>query len=97
MSEIINLTDELRIRRLDERNVTVEKLSETKGGEMKWDQYNRNGRGPFFADAAGACRWVLERGVLDGGGESDLEGAIDEYRKVATKLERAVKSAVAKA
>lgn len=97
MSEIINLSDGLRIRRLDRMSVTVERFIVGKDGKERWEQASGQGRGPYLTDEATACRWVLDHGLMDGGGESDLKGALDGYRKVATKLERAVKAAVADA
>ena len=95
MSETINLTDELRIRRVDRMNMTVEKLVTDDKGVSRWRQANGNGQGPFCADESGACLWVLRHGLMDEGGETDLQGAVDQYAKVAKKLERAVKAAVA--
>lgn len=95
MSEIIQLTDELRIRRLDRMNVTVERLFEKKDGSgREWEQLNRNGRGPFCGSEAIACRWVLDHGLMDGAGETDLRGAVAAYERAAEKLAKAVEKAV---
>lgn len=89
MSEIINLTDELRIRRLDRMNVVVEKLV-----NGKWRQASGNGFGPFLTDEASACVWVLKHGLVDEGGETDLAEAVKRYEQVAKKLSRAVSKAL---
>ena len=95
MSEIINLTDELRIRRLDRMNVTVEKrVHDEKKDKWNWNQANGNGRGPFCRDERSACQWVLDHGLLDEAGETDLEGAVKEYARIAEKMAKAVRKAV---
>ena len=93
MSEIIELADGLRIRRLDRMNVTVEKyVHDEKKDTWSWYQANGNGRGPFCGSEAVACRWVLDHGLMDEAGQTDLEGALAEYARVAGRLERAVKA-----
>lgn len=95
MSEIINLTDTLRIRRLDRMNVTVEKLvHDGDKGTDAWYQANGNGRGPFCQNEADACVWVLKHGLLDEGGETDLKEAVSRYEKAAKSLARAVAKAI---
>ena len=86
MSEIIQLTDGLRIRRLDRMNVAVERLVAPKDGEQRWEPANGQGRGPFCGSEAVACRWVLDHGLMDEAGETDLEGAVKEYERVARAL-----------
>lgn len=96
MSEIVHLTDTLRIRRINPMNVTVEKLvhNDEKGTD-NWSQFNGGGNGPFLADEASACAWVLDHGLLDEGGETDLAGAVDQYRRAAKRIEVAVRKAMA--
>jgi len=86
VSEIIQLTDGLRIRRLDRMNVAVERLVAPKDGEQRWEPANGQGRGPFCGSEAVACRWVLDHGLMDEAGETDLEGAVKEYERVARAL-----------
>lgn len=95
MSEIINLTDTLRIRRVNPQNVIVEKLvrNEEKGTDA-WRDYAGNGRGPYCANEADACAWVLNHGLLDEGGETDLAEAVKRYEAAAKKLQRAVTKAM---
>ncbi len=95
MSEIIQLTDELRIRRIDRMNVTVEKLTVNDDGKRTWSQANGYGRGPFCGSEALACKWVLDHGLVDEACETDLRGAVDSYEKAADKLLKAVKKALA--
>ena len=94
MSEIIKLTDTLRIRRVDPRNVTVEKLiHDDKKNVDNWNQFNGSGRGPFCQNEADACVWVLKHGLVDEGGETDLREAVKHYEAAAKKLSRAVAKA----
>lgn len=93
MSEIIQLTDGLRIRRLDRMNVAVERLVTPKDGEQRWEPANGQGRGPFCGSEAVACRWVLDHGLVDGAGETDLQGAVAAYERAAEQLARAVEKA----
>lgn len=91
MSEIINLTETLRIRRCDPRNVTVEKLiHDDKKNVDKWSQLNGDGRGPYCANEADACVWVLKHGLVDEDGETDLREAVKRYEKAAKTLARNV-------
>lgn len=95
MSEIIQLTDTLRIRRVDPRNVTVEKLiHDDKKNVDNWNAVNGPGRGPYLLDEADACVWVLKHGLVDEGGETDLREAVKRYEAAAKKLSRAVAKAL---
>lgn len=95
MVEIIQLTDTLRLRRIDPRNVVVEKLTHDDEKDVdNWNQFNGSGRGPFCQNEADACVWVLKHGLVDEGGETDLQEAVKRYEQAARKLERAVKKAV---
>lgn len=95
MSEIINLTDKLRIRRLDRMNVVVEKLIHDKKNDVdNWRQASGNGFGPFCSNEADACVWVLKHGLVDEGGETDLREAVKRYEAAAKKLSRAVAKAL---
>ena len=95
MSEIINLTDKLRIRRLDRMNVVIEKLvHDDEKDAGNWYQASGHGRGPYCANEADACVWVLKHGLVDEGGETDLAEAVKRYEQAAKKLESAVRKAV---
>jgi hypothetical protein len=98
VSEIIQLTDKLRIRRLDRMNVVVEKLVHDKKNDVdNWRQASGNGFGPFLQSEADACVWVLKHGLVDEGGETDLREAIKRYEAAAKKLARAVSDSIEKA
>lgn len=95
MSEIIKLTDDLRIRRLDRMNVTIEKLvHDDEKNTDNWYQANGAGRGPFCTSEADACVWVLKHGLVDDGGETDLKEAVSRYEKAAKQLARNVAAAM---
>lgn len=95
MSEIINLTENLRIRRSDPRNVVVEKLiHDDKKNVDRWAQFNGDGRGPYCVNEPDACVWVLKHGLVDEGGETDLREAVKRYEAAAKKLSRAVAKAL---
>jgi hypothetical protein len=95
MSEIIQLTDTLRLRRANSLNVVVETLvNDEKGEGDKWRDYNGSGRGPYCANEADACVWVLKHGLVDEGGETDLQEAVKRYEKAAKSLSRAVAKAL---
>lgn len=95
MSVIINLTDKLRIRRVDVLNVTVEKLVRNKKTDIdEWVNYNGSGRGPYCSSEQDACVWVLKHGLVDEGGETDLKEAIKGYEKAARTLARSVSKAL---
>lgn len=95
MSDIINLSEKLRIRRLDRMNVTVEKLVDgKKNDDSNWYQANGAGRGPFCTSEADACVWVLKHGLVDDGGETDLKEAVSRYEKAAKQLARNVAAAM---
>ena len=95
MSEIIQLTDTLRIHRLNPHNVTIEKLTHDDEKDVdNWNQLNGNGRGPYCANEADACVWVLKHGLVDEGGETDLKEAVSRYEKAAKSLSRAVSKAL---
>lgn len=91
MSEIIQLTDTLRLRRIDPRNVVVEKLTHDDEKNVdNWNQFNGSGRGPFLQTEADACVWVLKHGLVDKGGETDLREAVKQYEAAAKRLARSV-------
>jgi len=95
MSEIIQLTDTLRLRRANSLNVVVETLvNDEKSEGDKWRDYNGNGRGPYCANEADACVWVLKHGLIDEGGETDLTEAVKRYEKAAKQLARNVAAAM---
>ena len=90
MSEIINLTDILRIRRVNSLNVIVEIKSTDENSNTKWREANGSGRGPFLQTEADACVWVLNHGLVDKGGETDLREAVKQYEAAAKRLARSV-------
>jgi len=95
MDRIIQLTDTLRLRRIDPQNVLVEKLMHnSKKNVDEWREYVGKGRGPYCANEADACVWVLKHGLLDEGGETDLQEAVKRYEKAAKSLSRAVAKAL---
>lgn len=95
MSEIIKLTDTLRIRRVNPQNVIVEKLvHNNEKNTDAWREFVGSGRGPYCANESDACVWVLKHGLLDEGGETDLAEAVRRYESAAKKLQRAVTKAV---
>ena len=96
MVEIINLTDELRIRRLDDKNVTVKRYIVGKDGKPRWEGINGCGRGPFLYCEADCAVWVLNKGLMDDGDETEvgLQEAVKRYERAAKRLESAVRKAV---
>lgn len=76
-------------------NVVVEKLvHDDEKSTDNWYQASGHGRGPFCANEADACVWVLKHGLVDEGGETDLREAVKRYEAAAKKLARAVAKAI---
>ena len=95
MSEIIKLTDTVRIRRANSLNLIVEILTnDDESGTEKWREANGSGRGPFCTTEVDACIWVLKHGLLDEGGETDLKEAVSRYEKATKQLARNVAAAM---
>jgi hypothetical protein len=76
-------------------NVTIEKLiHDDEKNTDNWYQANGAGRGPFCTSEADACVWALKHGLVDEGGETDLQEAVKRYEKAAKSLSRAVAKAL---
>lgn len=91
--DIIQISDTMRIRRLNGSNVTVELLGGAEGHEPGWKTANGSGRGPFLQTESAACKWILDRGLLDEDGQHTLEEAVARYEASANKLVAAVDAA----
>ena len=94
MPRIVNIGDNLRIRRLNGSNVLVERLVQTDGHDPGWQPANGPGRGPFLQTEAGAARWILDHGLVHDDTEAGLEDAVSRYEKAASELEAAVMAAI---
>ena len=95
MFNIINITDNLRIRRINNINVAVERLvHDDEKNTDNWYFVNGNARGPFLPDEMSACMWILKHNLLNESEEIALEEAIASYKATAEKLEAALKAAI---
>lgn|GEM_PF-4256805 len=79
------ITDEYRVRSMDDKNLVVE--TQRKG---KWRQVNGDGRGPYFCKLGDALAWLLEhRMIADPGEAASVEEAVAEMRRIADGLRAA--------